>query len=107
MAAAAANDGEIWVSHHTHSQFLFLALSQNDSLVDLKLVDLDSGADWVTPKTSQEWFKIAREIVESLAQRQERGTKWNPHFFRYGTVSLWSELVLRQQSLCAQGLYLI
>ena len=25
-----------------------------------------------------------------------------PHFFRYGTVSLWSELV-RQQGMCAEA----
>ena len=100
--AAAANDGEIWVSHHTHSQFLFLALSQTTAvLADLKLVDLDSGAEWATPRKSHEWFKIAREIVE-LGAAAGKSTKWNPHFFRYGTVSLWSELV-RQQSLCAKG----
>ena len=100
--AKAANDGEIWVSHHTHSQFLFLALSQTTAiLADLKLVDLDSGADWAKPGKSHEWFKIAREIVE-LGAATGNSTKWKPHFFRYGTVSLWSELV-RQQSLCAKA----
>lgn len=100
--AVAAKDGKIWVSHHTHSQFIFLALSQNNAaLVDLKLVDLDSGLDWTTPKTSHEWFKVAREIVE-LAAAAGKNTKWKSHFFRYGTVSLLNELV-RQQSLCAQG----
>lgn len=100
--ANAANSGEIWVSHHTHSQFLFLALSQTTAvLADLKLVNLDSGADWATPQKSHEWFRIAREVIE-LGAATGKNTKWNPHFFRYGTASLWSELV-RQQSICAEG----
>ena len=48
----------------------------------------------------QEWFKIARELIELGAATGET-VKWDAHFFRYGTVSLWSELV-RQQGLCAE-----
>ena len=61
---------------------------------------LTGGAEWATPKENHEWFKIAREVIE-LAAATGVTAKWNPHFFRYGTVSLWSELV-RQQGLCAE-----
>ena len=100
--AAAARQDEIWVSHHTQSQFMYLALSQTTILMaDLKLVDLDSGAEWATPTENHEWFRIGREVIELAAATGET-TKWNPHFFRYGTVSLWSELV-RQQGICAEA----
>ena len=100
--AAAAHRDEIWVSHHTQSQFMYLALAQTTTLmIDLKLVDLDSGATWATPTENHEWFRIGREVIE-LAVAAGETTKWNPHFFRYGTVSLWSELV-RQQGMCAEA----
>ena len=42
--AAAARLNEIWVGHHTHSQFMFLAMSQTTAiLADLKIVDFASG----------------------------------------------------------------
>ena len=100
--AAAAHRDEIWVSHHTHSQFMYLALSQSTTLMaDLKLVDLEGGAEWTTPKENSEWFRIGREVIE-LAAATGVASKWNPHFFRYGTASLWSEL-FREQGVCAEA----
>ena len=99
--AAAARRDEIWLSHHTHSQFMFLAMSQTTAiLADLKIVDFGSDEEWTTPQEGHEWFKIARELIELGAATGET-VKWDAHFFRYGTVSLWSELV-RQQGLCAE-----
>ena len=69
-------------------------------MADLKLVDEASGAEWTTPKENSEWFRIARELIE-LGVATGETVKWDAHFFRYGTASLWSELV-RQQGVCAE-----
>ena len=101
QTATAAHLNEIWVSHYTHSQFLFLAMSKSKaSMIDLKLIDQASGEAWSAPQNSVEWFKIARELIE-LGVTVGNNKKWDPHFFRYGTLSLWSELV-RQQGVCAE-----
>ena len=80
---------------------LFLAMSKSKaSMIDLKLIDQASGEAWSAPQNSVEWFKIARELIE-LGVTVGNNEKWDPHFFRYGTLSLWSELV-RQQGVCAE-----
>ena len=100
--AEAAKQGNIWVSQHTHSQFMYLALSKSVALsLDLKLVDLEGNAEWSTPRQTHEWFRVAREIIE-LGSTVGEGAQWHPHFFRYGTASLWSELI-RQQGICAEA----
>ena len=101
QTATAAHQNEIWVSHYTHSQFLFLAMSKSKaSTLDLKLIDQATGENWTSPKSSNAWFNIARELIE-LAVAIGNNEKWGPHFFRYGTISIWSELV-RQQGVCVE-----
>ena len=101
QTATAARQNEIWVSHHTHSQFLFLAMSKSQaSMLDLKIIDQATGENWAAPQSSNAWFNIARELIE-LGVTIGDDEKWRPHFFRYGTISLFSELV-RQQGVCAE-----
>ena len=51
------------------------------------------------PQEGHEWFKVA--VFIELGAATGETVKWDAHFFQYGTVSLWSELV-RQQGLCAE-----
>lgn len=101
--ASAAKTGDIWVTEHTHSQFLFLALALSEVVsIDLKLVDTDEWTSSPIVIGPDDWFKITREIIE-LAEAAGENTLWSPHFFRYGTLSLWNQLI-HQQAICSERL---